>query len=740
MPALGGRPGAGPGEVLAAWHATTDDEVRWVAEVVEARWRAGQPGATSTGMPVVEAPTAAVLCRTRAQFPFVEAALRARGLPVEVVGLGGLLHVAEVAELRAALEVLHDPSRGDALVRLLAGPAVRLGPRDLEALALWSQELVRRWGRAPAPTLTETTHDASIVEALDELPPQGWRARSGQELSDAGRARLERLGSTLRELRGRTALALPDLVAEVERALLIDVEVTARPGVRPATARAHLDAFLEVAAGFAEAGQGRPGAGRGGASLGGFLAWLAAADERERGLDAPLTQVRPDAVQVLTVHAAKGLEWDVVAVPGLVEGTFPTGNTRGASLTSFGWLAGSFGALPYPLRGDAPRLPQWPHEAARSQADLAGSFEEFRRLARAHEVDEERRLAYVAVTRARSVLALSGAVWGEGSTPRSPSRFLEEVAALAREGSGPGGVRISTWSEPPDDGAVNPRDTQPTAQWPVDPLGEAREGIEEAAAMVRAFLSASAPAVAGGADDGPLPEEDLDELVAGWDREAGLLLAEREAGRSGAVRVELPAHLSASKVVALAADPQAFADRLRRPLPQPPQPHARRGSAFHAWLERRFGSAALVDLEELPGAADDAETDVDLEELQRRFLAGEWAGRTPEAVEVAVETPVAGVVVRGRIDAVFRYETPDGPRWDVVDWKTGRPPRGLGEQRARAVQLALYRLAWSRLQGVPVEHVSAAFFHAATGETVRPVELLDETALTALLAARVEPD
>ena len=476
VPALGGRPGAGPGEVLAAWHATTDDEVRWVAEVVEARWRAGQPGATSTGMPVVEAPTAAVLCRTRAQFPFVEAALRARGLPVEVVGLGGLLHVAEVAELRAALEVLHDPSRGDALVRLLAGPAVRLGPRDLEALALWSQELVRRWGRAPAPTLTETTHDASIVEALDELPPQGWRARSGQELSDAGRARLERLGSTLRELRGRTALALPDLVAEVERALLIDVEVTARPGVRPATARAHLDAFLEVAAGFAEAGQGRPGAGRGGASLGGFLAWLAAADERERGLDAPLTQVRPDAVQVLTVHAAKGLEWDVVAVPGLVEGTFPTGNTRGASLTSFGWLAGSFGALPYPLRGDAPRLPQWPHEAARSQADLAGSFEEFRRLARAHEVDEERRLAYVAVTRARSVLALSGAVWGEGSTPRSPSRFLEEVAALAREGSGPGGVRISTWSEPPDDGAVNPRDTQPTAQWPRRPAGRGPRG------------------------------------------------------------------------------------------------------------------------------------------------------------------------------------------------------------------------------------------------------------------------
>jgi DNA helicase-2/ATP-dependent DNA helicase PcrA len=191
--------------------------------------------------------------------------------------------------------------------------------------------------------------------------------------------------------------------------------------------------------------------------------------------------------------------------------------------------------------------------------------------------------------------------------------------------------------------------------------------------------------------------------------------------------------------VALAADPDAFADRLRRPLPQPPQPAARRGSAFHAWLERRFGAAALVDLEELPGAADDADVDADLELLQRRFLASEWAQLVPEAVEVAVETPVAGVTVRGRIDAVFRYETPDGPRWDVVDWKTGPPPRSEAEAHTRSVQLAIYRLAWSRLHGVPVEHVGAAFFHAATGRTVRPVELLDEPALAALISARVDP-
>jgi DNA helicase-2/ATP-dependent DNA helicase PcrA len=159
-----------------------------------------------------------------------------------------------------------------------------------------------------------------------------------------------------------------------------------------------------------------------------------------------------------------------------------------------------------------------------------------------------------------------------------------------------------------------------------------------------------------------------------------------------------------------------------------------RGSAFHAWLERRFGAAALVDVDELPGAADDAAPDGELAALQRAYLASEWAERIPEAVEVAVETPVDGIVVRGRIDAVFRIERADGPVWDVVDWKTGPAPADPGEARARAVQLAVYRLAWSRLQGVPISRVGAAFFYASTGQTVRSVDLQDEAGLRALIA------
>jgi DNA helicase-2/ATP-dependent DNA helicase PcrA len=215
-----------------------------------------------------------------------------------------------------------------------------------------------------------------------------------------------------------------------------------------------------------------------------------------------------------------------------------------------------------------------------------------------------------------------------------------------------------------------------------------------------------------------------------WADEIELLLAERDRSRSLDVDVELPTHLSASRLVRLAEDPLALAADLRRPMPRPPAPEARRGTAFHAWVEQRFGVTAMVDVLELPGAADEGPASDDrLPELQDNFLASEWAARTPVAIEVAIETPVAGTVLRGRIDAVF--PTADGG-WDVVDWKTGSEPHGPAAT-ARAVQLAAYRLAWARLQGVPVERVGAAFFYAASGRTVRPVDLLDETALSRLL-------
>ncbi len=703
VPPLQARPGAGAGQVQVQWHATVEDEAAAIAELADKAWGAGD--------------SVAVLCRARSQFPLLEAALRVRGLPVEVVGLGGLLHVPEVADLRAALEVLHDASRGDAMMRLLTGAAWRLGPRDLDALGAWARTVLRRVvARRPAERLGETAvlddvDELSLVEALDRLPEEGWTGPSGEQLSPSGRRRLSRLAGVLRHLRSRTALALPELVAEVERALLLDIEVAAVPGRRPAAARANLDAFMDVAAAFADAAQARSRP-----TLGAFLAWLAAAESEERGLEAPVGQVQAGAVQLLTVHAAKGLEWDVVAVPGLVEGTFPNGHAGRSPTTGNGWL-NDHGALPYPIRGDVAGLPHWRVESAGSQQELARALEAFRDDCGAYDVAEERRLAYVAMTRARRSLLLTGAVWGDGTLPRTPSRFLLEVADLAQDSLPGDPIWVQTWQETADDGAANPRESLARAvPWPIDPVAGRREALESGAALVRAAM----------ADPPNAPDDEPDE----WSSEIDALLAERDAGRRARREVVLPLHLSASQMVSLAADPDRLADRLRRPMPQQPNPQTRRGSTFHAWLEQRFAAGALVDVDELPGAADDASTDEDLAALQQRFLASAWAERVPEAVEVAVETPVAGRMLRGRIDAVFRRA--DGG-WDVVDWKTGVPPSGPDESAARAVQLAVYRLAWSALAGVDLDRVGAAFFYAATGETVRPVDLLDAAGLAAVI-------
>lgn len=709
---LSARPGAGAGAVQARSYETVEDEATAVAEHLAAFWwQDGRHGDV----------TAAVLCRKRSQFEIIEAALRERGLPVEVVGLGGLLTTPEVTDVLAALHVVHDPSRGDRLMRLLTGPSTRLGPRDLVALGSWSRELHRRRTRREVVAgthpdvvvLADVVDESSLVEALDELPPPRWADRDGRALSTTAQQRLHALSGTLRGLRGRTGLALPDLVVETERALLLDVEVASRPDLRPAVARAHLDALAQVAGDFA-ASADRP-------TLGAFLAWLDAAQARERGLEQGKAEVDTDAVQLMTVHAAKGLEWDVVAVPGLVEGTFPAHSTRArhdgqtwvmGEVKDAGWLTG-LGALPHELRGDAAALPDVRWTAAGDQPGLERELEAFRLRGGAHELDEERRLAYVALTRARRHVLLTSHVWSEGSTPRLASRFMGELA-------GPPVADL------PAAGTPNPRTaTARSVPWPNDPLGLRRPHVETGAALVHAAMHGhdqgpgSAPGTVPGTAEGTR-----------WAWEAEILLAERDRGRHESVVAALPTHLSASRLVQLAADPQALALQVRRPMPREPMAATRRGTAFHAWVEQRLGAPTMVDLDDLPGAADEQPApDDELATLQANFLASEWAGREVVAVEATVETPVDGTVVRGRVDAVLRRP---GGGVDVVDWKTGPPPTGRAEAAA-GVQLAVYRLAWSRLHDLPLDQVGAAFFYASTGQTVAPVDLLDEAGLVALL-------
>ena len=659
----------------------------------------------------------AVLCRKRSQFVPLRHAIEGRGIPVEVVGLGGLLVVPEVQDVVATLRVLHDAGASDALARLLTGPRWRIGPRDLVALGRRARALARGEGDRPAAparpaparsadaaadalaeAITDLTAETgSLVEALDDLGEPGAYSRTGY-------ARMHAMAGELRRLRAHVGRPLADLTAEAERVLGLDIEVAARPGADPVAARADLDAFTDVADAFT--GEGAE------PTLGAFLAYLTAAQQEEFGLETGRVG-ESDSVKLLTVHAAKGLQWPAVFVPGLAMGersqVFPARPRVSTRWTDNPRL------IPFVLRGDAGDLPEL-------LGLDASSLEAFTDACAARDLAEERRLMYVAATRAAFWLGCSGYWWGEGGTSRlGPSPFLDEVRRS-------GAAQVSEWAPAPEPDAENPLlASVDAADWPATPAGRHYEAVREAAALV---LTALEEPVAD--QPGDLAGQD-GELVAAWQRDAGLLLAERAQRRGdGATQVALPARLSVSSLVALARDPAELARQVRRPMPRPPASQARRGTAFHQWLEQRYGQQMLIDDSDLFGPQDDqTPAEGDLAELRARFEHSEWADRWPRAVEVPFETLVGDRPVRGRIDAVFA-DAPEGG-YDVVDWKTGQPPRSEAERHAVSVQLAAYRLAWAALAGVAVSEVRAAFYYVAHDQTVRPADLLDEAGLAALI-------
>ncbi|GAA4735671.1 hypothetical protein GCM10023350_19410 [Nocardioides endophyticus] len=634
-----------------------------------------------------------VLTRDNSHAEDVFDALTGAGIPVEIVGLSGLLRLPEVAEIVATLHLLHDVTANASLLTLLTGPRWAIGPRDLRLLSGRANEIAGRQGRG-GESASITDHLLEIADGIDpaEIPSLD------DALADPGEApysaeALERfalLSGELRMLRTYVGEPLLDIVRRIIDTSGTDVELASAVSPAATARRDNLDLFVKAVAEFQ--------AVDGDVTLPALLAYLTAEDDQGNGLDIA-TPTEADSVKLLTVHRSKGLEWDSVFLVGVCETRFPSNRSRTL------WTS-SPSILPAPLRGDAHDLPQL-------QGWDKAALDAYRADTRAHDLEEELRLGYVAFTRAAHHLSVTSYLWSPRATPFGPSAYQETV----RDQLLAWGQPDDGWLDKPAKGDPNPyAEVDPSRPWPATGIGREAELRIAAAGRVREVDPNGADA-------------NLDMIeaarVAEWDAELDRLLVEARRDRSSDIAVPLPSSLSATALGRLNEDPETFARDLARPMPRQPSSAARFGIRFHAWVEARFGQQDLFDYGDLPGRGDAGiDDDADLKELIATFEAGPFATRVPHQVEAPFALVLAGQVVRGRIDAVYA----DDGGYLLIDWKTNR------SASADPLQLGIYRLAWAELHGLPLEQVRAAFYYVRTGELVEPEALADRQALEALLA------
>lgn len=602
--------------------------------------------------------SAALLMRTKSAMPSFVRAMQDIGLEVEVTGLSGLTELPEIIDLIAALKVISSPQAATELMRLLSGPRWAIAPRDIAQLAGYAKKLSRIRNEV------DSSRPITLVEALDEL------RRAGSEdyinVSHASFVRLKSAAELFYRMRTQLSLSITELAWAVVRELNIDIELFAH--AKSKSPLGHLEQFISRLTEY-EASTIRP-------TLSGLLQWLDYALEHE-SFELPKSGSKKGVVQVMSVHAAKGLEWDVVLVAQLNQGSFPID-----SKDSKGWLAA--GKLPFELRGDRAQLPEFDFQAASSQRDLKQRFEAFQDQMRQRQLREERRLAYVAITRAAKTLRLTASYFKPGAKKARPlSPFLLELIEV--------GLVNAVTPEPLDSNPALEQSLR--GSWP----SIERAGLEK--------LKLAAASVSGFSGFEPVRSQEL-----------ALLLEERDRAHSRFIP-ELPKRLSASAMVSLISSPEKFFENLRRPTPVLFSQSATEGTHFHSCIEEYFS------------ASDDAETELTDTEIGANFLGSRFADRKPFAIEQQIEFVLAGVVVVCKLDAVFESEG----LYEVVDWKSGKTP-DAADLASRSIQLALYRIALSEWLGVGVEQIRVSFFFAADGKEVAPEALMSKPELETKLA------
>jgi DNA helicase-2/ATP-dependent DNA helicase PcrA len=566
------------------------------------------------------------------------------------------------------LSLLRVLQTGDnaALVRVLTGPQWRIGPEDLAALGARAQSFLEAGRPDPQGFDDRVQQAVASVDPVEVVSLLEAVYDPGPQVSDEARRRLRGLAGQLDAVRPALAAGIEEAAHRIVEVTGLGVEV--RLGPRAMARMDGVAALFDLVATY-RASHDDP-------SVGAFLQWLDFARQLDETPDADLP-VRGGAVHVMSVHRAKGLEWQCVFVPALCAGIFPSG--RGRHLwTTF------YGELPYPLRGDRarlPHLPQWTAQGGDFPLGYTKAVAALKEQYTAQDAFEENRLAYVALTRAGHRLVTTGH-WhsGQGQT-RAPSPYLQAVRDVP-------GVDVVEWVDacPPPPPRASAADTA----WP-DP------------APVHTDVSAPAPA------SEPLTLEESARLAA-LDVDIDAVYT-RELEQSRPMRhVDLPAVLSTSLLMRIRQNAQEVARDLARPMPRVTAAAARRGTAFHRWVATSQQQLSLLPDWELAADADLAPED-DVSALIAGYRTTPYAAMVPHAVEAEIAVPLRGVIVRGVIDAVYRL--PDGS-WEIVDWKTNR------RQTADPLQLAVYRRGWAQRIGVPEAEVRAAFVYVRDGQVVHP--------------------
>ncbi len=628
------------GEVVTHWAGDALKEAEWIAGSLE---RLHDEGLAWADM--------AILFRKNKDFAVVVDALSRHDIPLEVANIGGLLAIPEVADIRAWLTSLEHPEDSASLTQILFGSKYSVGMADLAPLTRWqSAKEEEEESEEPAPiTLMEAIESANQIEGLR---PEAVEA-------------FARFAVVYRELlaesQGLTLVEICRLILDRTRAWQ---DIDALPPNPRLTARLNIYRLLDLTEDWSPL-EGRP-------SVGAFLDYLdAMEDEPADELDSARLSGE-DAVTLVTVHRAKGLEWDTVAIPAVTKGNFPSGIQQHPDPIRFAEH------LPVDMRIDS------------AMDDLPDEKKDRDDFLRNRHNSQEWRVAYVAVTRAKRRLLISGAFWygmpEPLKEPKEPSELFELAAthqvtvndgiailgdrpALLRSASqtaAPDPLFTSGWSQGLRDAITDPATIETLAR---------KSGVEKDYKQMvddinqRLFKLAD-PAIA---DDTPGPTT-----------------------------------VSVTGLVTMAQCPKRFFWTDVDPLPRRPNPAAIRGTQIHRRIE--LHQRGQVPFEEMTSELYDVADGGSGIGAYDAYLDSSYATRTADLIEAPFGFELAnGYRIRGRIDAVYC----EGRKWEVVDFKSGR----TNPDPSRLVQLQAYAVAVNEVDfGLPPpEEVEVAFAYLGGG-------------------------